>query len=431
MHNYQSITKFLYSLRNKGSKYGLERMQVLASAQGNPEKKLAAIHVAGTNGKGSVCALLEALYRDNGYKTGLFTSPHLVRLNERIQINRSPISDKDLVTYTQYLTQITETLLTKGTIEEYPSFFEWISAIAFQYFYDQSVDIAIIETGLGGRLDATNILKPKLSIITSIGMDHTDILGNTIEKITFEKAGIIKEQRPALIGNLPPVAQSEIEKIALRKNSPLYAYKDRFTSESPPETNLPGSFQRQNAGLAVYATELLQPLFPIKKTTALNHVQWEGRWQVIPLGNKTLIFDSTHNAEACLQLEENLKKLQAETQKKCTIISGIVGIERAHVIVPLIANYAKSIYFVEIQQPKACATATLKSCLPSAFAGTVHTSALKDLFSKNRCLIGEAEETIVVSGSIYLIGEIMTLIRGEETDPIGQDIVHPQSSGDT
>ena len=400
-------------------------MQIVAEALGNPQKRLSAIHVAGTNGKGSVCAMLEALYSDNGYKTGLFTSPHLIRLNERIQINRSPISDSDLIQYTAKLAQVSERLIANKQIEEAPSFFEFMTAMAFQYFCDQGVDIVIVETGLGGRLDATNILDPMLSIITSIGMDHTEILGDTLEKIAFEKAGIIKNDCPILIGDLPPIAESEITEIALKKSAPLYTYKMRFENQPLPNTNLQGSFQSHNAGLALHASEILESKFPLRSTAALNHIEWEGRWQSIQLGKKTVIFDSTHNQEACKQLEENLKKLQMDTQKQCVFVSGIIGIDRAQAIVPIIAEYAKAIYFVAIDQPRACDTETLKSCLPNSYEGTVHTSELNTLFTQDACLIGEDSDLIVVSGSIYLIGAIMTVIQGLEADPIGQDIVKP------
>ena len=204
MHNFNSVTKFLYSLRNKGSKYGLERIEALAKSITNPEKKSSSIHVAGTNGKGSVCAMLESIYRANGYKTGLFTSPHLIRLNERIQISRIPISDLDLATY---VTELRDLCDKQFSFDNYPSFFEFMVAIAFQHFAKEAVDIAIVETGLGGRLDATNILTPKLSIITSIGKDHTDILGDTIEAITREKAGIIKPNTPVLILSLIHISE--------------------------------------------------------------------------------------------------------------------------------------------------------------------------------------------------------------------------------
>lgn len=425
MHDYKSITRYLYSLRNRGSKYGIERMQTFATALGNPEQKLSLIHVAGTNGKGSVCAMLESLYRDNGYKTGLFTSPHLVRLNERLQINRTPIEDKQLADYTRKLSQVAENLLEKNILDETPSFFEFITAIAFHYFFDEQVDIAIIETGLGGRLDATNIVSPELSIITSIGLDHTDILGDTLEEIAFEKAGIIKKDQPVLIGNLPRAAKTVVAEQAEKKSAPIYYLEERFKTLPLPKTNLRGSYQKYNAGLALFATEILHPKFPVKTTQALCSVKWDGRWQTIHLNNKTVILDATHNQEACLQLEENLKALKEKLQKNVRIISGIVGTERAKEIIPRIAKFAHSFYFVQVDQPKACPTSVLKSYVPPSFQGDTQCVGVTDLFSKHECLIGEPNDVVVVTGSIYLIGEIITVIQGKEADPIGQDKLHP------
>ena len=280
MHDLNSVTEFLYSLRNRGSKYGLERMEALAESIANPEKRFSSIHVAGTNGKGSVCAMLESIYRSNGYKTGLFTSPHLIRLNERIQINRIPISDLDLATYVNELRSQCDKQFSS---DNYPSFFEFMAAIAFQHFAKEAVDIAIIETGLGGRLDATNILSPELSIITSIGKDHTDILGDTIEAITREKAGIIKPNAPVLIGNLPDISKSIIKNKANDLKTECYTLENYLEKESLPTTNLEGTYQKQNAALASYATEILDQHFPIKNTDGLNNVEWKGRWQKLKL----------------------------------------------------------------------------------------------------------------------------------------------------
>lgn len=423
MHDLNSVTKFLYSLRNKGSKYGLERMQRFAKALHNPEKTFTSIHVAGTNGKGSVCAMLEAIYRSNGYKTGLFTSPHLIRLNERIQINRVSISDQDLAESANAL--ITE-CDKQFDPNDYPSFFEFIAAIAFTHFSKKAVDIAIIETGLGGRLDATNIIHPELSIITSIGKDHTDILGDTLEAITQEKAGIIKPSTPVLIGQLPDVSKTIIKEKAEALNSDYYTLEN-YTKKHPlPTTNLTGTYQKQNAALASYATKILSHRFPVKQTDALNQVQWEGRWQKFKLKKQTLILDSTHNAEACLQLEENLQNHIIETGKKPIIITGILGRERARDIMPLLSRFAESLYLVEPNQPRSCSAETLTSLIPDSqkIQPIPIARRIEQLFSRKSCHIGNETDTILVTGSIYLIAEVLTLLEGHSKDPIGQDLIH-------
>ncbi|MFL2848289.1 MAG: bifunctional folylpolyglutamate synthase/dihydrofolate synthase [Coraliomargaritaceae bacterium] len=420
MHDLNSVTQFLYSLRNKGSKYGLVRMRRFAKALHNPEKALTLIHVAGTNGKGSVCAMLEAIYRSNGYKTGLFTSPHLIRLNERIQINRVPISDQDLANSANAL--ITE-CDKQFEPNDYPSFFEFITAIAFSHFSKNAVDIAIIETGLGGRLDATNIINPELSIITSIGKDHTDILGDTLEAITQEKAGIIKPNTPVLIGKLPDISKTIIKEKADALNSEYYTLENYSEKHPLPTTNLKGTYQKQNAVLASYATKILADRFPIKHTQALNQVKWEGRWQKLKLKKQTLILDSTHNAEACLQLEENLRNHIAESGKKPIIITGILGRERAGDIMPLLSQFAKSLYLVEPDQPRSCSAETLTSLIPKSQSIQPIASRLEQLFSENSCQIGDETDTILVTGSIYLIAEVLTILEGHTKDPIGQDLI--------
>ena len=420
MHDLKSATEFLYSLRNRGSKYGLERMEALAEWIENPEKRFSSIHVAGTNGKGSVCAMLESIYRSNDYKTGLFTSPHLIQLNERIQVNRIPITDLNLATYINELrSQCDE----RFSADNYPSFFEFMAAIAFQYFAKEAVDIAIIETGLGGRLDATNILIPELSIITSIGKDHTDILGETIEAITREKAGIIKPKIPILMGNLPDISKSIIKDKAHDLKSKCYTLENYQSTHTLPSTNLEGTYQKQNAALAVYATEIVSQRFPIKNTDGINQVEWKGRWQKLKLNKQTIILDSTHNAEACLQLEENLSKHIAKSGKKPIIVTGILGNERAQDIIPLLSQNAHSLYLVEPKQPRSCSPETLVSLIPKSQNAPTFSSRLENLFSKDCCHIGDENDTILITGSIYLIAEVLTLLEGHEEDRIGQDLI--------
>jgi dihydrofolate synthase/folylpolyglutamate synthase len=420
MHDLNSVTEFLYSLRNRGSKYGLERMQQFAKAIENPENRFPSIHVAGTNGKGSVCAMLESIYRSNGYKTGLFTSPHLIRLNERIQIDRVPISDQDLATSANALRNQCNQQFDSNN---YPSFFEFMVAIAFKHFAEEAVDIAIIETGLGGRLDATNILNPELSIITSIGKDHTDILGDTIEAITREKAGIIKPNTPVLIGKLPQVSQAMIKEKAHDLGSECYTLESYTKTHPLPTTNLDGTYQKQNAALASYATGILTQRFPIQDTRALNQVEWKGRWQKLTLEKQTLILDSTHNSEACLQLEENLLKHITESGKKPIIITGILGNERARDIMPLLSKYTEALYLVEPKQPRSCSAETLASMIPKSQPVQTIASEIETLFSKGRCHIGKETDTILITGSIYLIAEVLTILEGQTKDPIGQDLI--------
>ncbi|MEM8867486.1 MAG: folylpolyglutamate synthase/dihydrofolate synthase family protein [Verrucomicrobiota bacterium] len=407
------IRDYLYSLRNTGSKYGIERMYRFAAALGNPQRAFPSIHVAGTNGKGSVCAILEALYRSNGYKTGLYTSPHLVHLGERVQVNREILSEAAI---NQTIPQLIATAeaLSQEDPDDHPSFFELMTATAFLEFAAQNVDIALIETGLGGRLDATNILQPELSIITSISLDHTEILGNDLDTIAFEKAGIIKANTPVLLGKLAPEAEAVIRKVAAERNAPVHSVKERFSDfDALPKTNLEGSFQRWNAGLAVYASELLAPRFPLKSTEALQDIDWAGRWQRLQLNDRQLILDATHNPEGVEMLAENLENLAQASDQKPIVIAGTLGADRGRALMPVLAQYAREIHLLAPAQERALSTEALARLIPNDFQGPIIEDRIDRLFpSPNQCAAGQAGDTILVTGSLYLIGEVLQQLQG-------------------
>ena len=201
--------EFLYSLRNQGSKFGIERMQEFCKKLQNPQFSFPSIHLAGTNGKGSVCTMLDSIYRAHGYKVGLFTSPHLIELGERIRVNGKLLSFRQIEEWTDQLMPIFKTMKEKDP-EMRPTFFELMTAIAFLEFKKQKVDLAIIETGLGGRLDSTNVLDPLISVITTVGYDHCEMLGDKLEQIASEKAGIITTVTPVVVGWLKQAARDVV-----------------------------------------------------------------------------------------------------------------------------------------------------------------------------------------------------------------------------
>jgi len=419
MPSYTTTLDYLYALKNRGSKYGIDRMRLLVEALGHPERKFPVIHVAGTNGKGSVCAMLEALYRDNGYKTGFFSSPHLVHLGERVQVNRQIFSEDEIVRYTEQLKPIAAEL-GKDDLDLHPTFFEFIAAMAFQRFAtetpggDKPVDIALIETGLGGRLDATNVVDPELSIITTISLDHTEMLGDTLAAIAGEKAGIIKPGKPVLMGKLPPEAEAVIRRVAKERGCKLYVLTDRFPNESAlPRTNLAGGFQRWNAALAVYATEILADRFPVQSTQALAHVEWAGRWQALQVDGRNLILDASHNPEGVVALEENLADLFKAEGRAPIIIAGTLGEVRARSLMGVVGRYASELYLVAPNQERATPTAFLKGCLNR---DAVETDLAALFPEPQRCTVGEIGDTVVLTGSIYLIGEALERIQGITTN---------------
>ena len=411
MDSFDATRDYLYGLKNRGSKYGIDRMRHFVEALGHPQEKYPLIHVAGTNGKGSVCAMLESLYRANGYKTGLFSSPHLVHLGERAQVNRQILGEEGIVRFTEQLRPIAAEL-GKEDEDLHPTFFEFIAAMAFLRFASEEVDIALIETGLGGRLDATNVVDPELSIITSISFDHMELLGDTLAKIASEKAGIIKPGKPVVMGCLPPEAEEVIRATAKERGCKFYPVQERFTEDSLPETNLSGEFQRWNAAVAVLVTEILAERFPLKSTEGLTQVDWPGRWQKMEHAGRTLILDATHNPEGAEALKGNLERL-AQAEGKPIIIAGTLGEDRGRSLMEAVSPFARELYLLQPNQDRSTPTQFLESCLPKDRNFEVHHSDVNTLFRPDGAgSLGQAGDTIVVTGSIYLIGEVLERIQG-------------------
>lgn len=402
---YAQAQDYLYALKTQKSTYGLERMERLVARIGR--KPVPCIHVAGTNGKGSVCAMLESIYRSAGYRTGLYTSPHLVYLGERVQVNRQSITPEELSARIPALRAHAEAIAAEDPAM-HPSFFEFMTALALDYFSSEAVDVAIIETGLGGRLDATSVVEPNLCVITSIALDHAEILGDTLEVIAREKAGIIKEGVPVLLGNLPEEAKGVIEAIAQERSAPVYYFN------GVKDTALKGRHQQINAGIANRAVELLQSCFPVTQEhvcKGLSNVVWEGRWQTLELKDgKNLILDATHNAEGARYLDENLAQL-VEAVGKISIIAGTTGDARSEALMPVVATYAKEIHLVRPSQERAASFDALEKALPDSFEGECRRAILAKLFPKKQmCALGKTGDTLVVTGSLYLIGEVMAAV---------------------
>jgi len=290
--NYANAKALLTSQGKFHIKLGLERVQELLEYFDNPQDKIKCVHVAGTNGKGSTCAMLESILREAGYKTGLYTSPHIYEYTERIKINAQDIAQDEFAGLVFKVINTGEKLNIPATE------FEILTVAAFVCFYEQGVEFAVVETGLGGRLDATNtIKKPELTIITSVDIDHADRLGSTIEQIANEKAGIIKENTP-VITLKDNNGLEVVEKIAGERNAPLL-----LSEETDMETNLMGLWQKKNAALAVKAAEVLEiPGDAVKN--GLKKVNWPARFQYIE--DKNIIIDAAHNPAGARALRQSL-----------------------------------------------------------------------------------------------------------------------------
>jgi dihydrofolate synthase/folylpolyglutamate synthase len=414
--DYAAVTEYLFGLKARGVKFGIDRMGPFAAALGNPERAVPCVHIAGTNGKGSVAAMLDAIFHAAGWRTGLYTSPHLVKLGERVQVDRCILSEEEITKFTSELRPVAENLAAHDP-DEHPSFFEFMTAMAFLQFARRGCDLSVIEVGMGGRLDATNIVTPEVSVITSISMDHCEFLGDTLEKIAAEKAGIIKPGRPVVIGRMPAAAERVIREIAAARGAPLVSVAEKFGDDVAgyPTTNLECEYQRWNAATATLAAHALAPHWRITAeviASGLRHVDWPGRWQRVRVGGRLTILDASHNPEGAQVLDGNLAHLVAETGRAPIVVTGALGVSRAGPLLATIARHAKEIHLTVPNQARACSYAELEALMPKDFRGPVVRAKVEELFpSPERCAAGEPADVLVVTGSIYLLGEVMARLE--------------------
>ncbi|WP_233256532.1 folylpolyglutamate synthase/dihydrofolate synthase family protein [Opitutus sp. ER46] len=406
----------LFALKAHGPHFGVDRMRVLAEALGHPERSVPCVHIAGTNGKGSVAAMLEAMLRAAGWRTGLYTSPHLVHLGERVQVDRRALTEEQILTYAAELDPVAARIAAADPTLR-PSFFELMTAMAFLEFQRRRCDIAVIEVGLGGRLDATNVVTPELAVITSIGLDHCELLGNSLAQIAAEKAGIIKPAVPVVIGRMPRDAEKVIRALAAQLGAPIQSVAERFRLglEGVPSTRLEGEYQRWNAATATLAAQQLDPRWrmePAAIRQGLERVEWAGRWERRRVGGRTVILDASHNSEGALALEANLSQLVAETHRRPVIVTGVLGLDRARPLLDVISRYARAVHLVVPHEPRACGYEELEKAMPRGFPGRVVRDTVEQVFpAADRCAVGETDDIVVVTGSIYLLGEVMARLE--------------------
>jgi dihydrofolate synthase/folylpolyglutamate synthase len=431
--NYQQTIDYLFSRLPMYSRIGSDAFKKdltntirLCDFLDNPQTKFKSIHVAGTNGKGSVSHMLAAILQTAGYRTGLYTSPHLKDFRERIKVNGDPdgyreVNEKFVIDFIEKI---------KPLIEEIePSFFEITVAMAFEYFADQKVDIAIIEVGLGGRFDSTNIITPELSVITNIGWDHMDMLGNTLKEIAFEKAGIIKPGIPVVIGEMLPETQSVFEQVTKEKESPLFVAskkrqavnwnwkKHELLVEVAEEhktdhkfyyLDLPGIYQTKNL-LTVLETcyQLQQQGWDIsdeaihrglrhaKKITGLH-----GRWEIIH-HSPMIVLDVAHNIDG---IEQLTRQIEVTEYNQLHIIIGMVKdkeVEKILTLLPKIAEY----YFTKAQIPRAMPEDELaKKAITAGLKGNTFSEVNNAL--KAALQHAHTDDLILICGSVFLVGEI-------------------------
>ena len=402
--NYSEAIQFLYGLQIFGTNFGLENTRKLAALAGNPQEKLRFIHVAGTNGKGSTCAMLESIYRAAGLRVGLFTSPHLVSFRERIQINRQLIPENELVRLVEEI----QPLLKQFSADNHLTLFEVVTVMALKFFAEQKCDLVIWETGLGGRLDATNIVTPLASVITNIAFDHQQWLGDTLEKIAGEKAGIIKPGIPVVTATEDLSALAVIEKTAREKNAPLVKVNSEFRIQNS-ELSLLGEHQKINAALALVTVQILQKQIPVSEEQirgGLQNVNWPGRLQLIekPGGQKFLL-DGAHNVAGAEMLRTVLEKDFSGARP--TLIFGALADKNWPDICQILAPMAAKIFTVPVASTRAADADEMAKTFRSA------NPAAEVLVCKNfedSLIASKNESFAVVTGSLYLVGEALELL---------------------
>jgi dihydrofolate synthase/folylpolyglutamate synthase len=303
----------LFALEQFGIKLGLENIRTILAALGNPELAYRSIHIGGTNGKGSVAAMVERGLRAAGQKTGRYTSPHLDRVEERVAINGQPVDRPTFEAVTEHVLDVVDSAIESGALTVQPTFFEVSTAVAFEIFKREGVDVAIVEVGLGGRFDATNVLTPTITAITSIAFDHERHLGNTLPQIAFEKAGIAKRGVPLVIGRLPREAEARIAKVAREVEAPLFdAHATTTDRKYPPlRLALAGRHQLENAAVAVAILERWSVLVSHVPTdaivTGLTQCEWPGRLEWLRVDGGELLIDAAHNPAGAAALASYLQ----------------------------------------------------------------------------------------------------------------------------
>ena len=417
--NYQETLQYLFSqlpmfqrIGESAYKANLDTTLAMDSYFNHPHRNFKTIHVAGTNGKGSVSHMLASIFQANGYKTGLYTSPHLVDFRERIKINGAMIPEEEVVDWVENH----KTIFAKLS----PSFFEMTVAMALDYFNRQNVDIAIIEVGMGGRLDSTNIINPLFSVITNIGLDHTQFLGTTYAKIAREKGGIIKPNTPVIIGEFNDETFPVFQEMAELQNAPLTLASEKYiVNESKPTKNgtleitvqqcidgtqekvmldLIGNYQKKNVVTVLAALEIIATYFPITLKQALEALQFTakstglyGRWQTL-CKQPYVVADIAHNAQG---LAEIVHQIQITNYDKLRIVLGVVSDKDVEAMLKILPSKAKY-YFTQPSIPRAMSVTKLAETAKRAGfdgeafpkVGDAIDAALKEAKSSDMVYIG-------------------------------------------
>ncbi len=419
---YRETLTYLYSLGRFGMKPGLERITAILSALGRPQERIPIVQVAGTNGKGSTSAFLAAIGTAAGLRTGFFSSPHLTSFTERFRINSEEIAPERVVGLAAHVMAVAPPEAT---------FFEIVTAMAFQYFAEERVDLAIVETGMGGRWDATNAACGILSIITPIGLDHCQYLGDTIAAIAGEKAGIIKPGRPVVAARQEPEAGQVIENRCRDLASPLYCSGERFSAAWEVEglayhglggnmtglrPGIGGRYQAENAGCALAAAELLQKSgFPITGEAmqgGMADARWPGRMEFFP-GRPPILLDGAHNPAGARALAESLADFR---RQRLIMVLGVMCDKELSGMLASLLPLADLVIAVTPALERAMPAAELADACMAGGAAATGAGSVGEGLAQARAVAGPAD-LILVCGSLFTVGEARSLLTGSMYEP--------------
>lgn len=423
--NYRDSLRYLDDLQKLGIKFGLDNVRIILDALDCPHENYLSIHVAGTNGKGSVCAYLAKIFSLHGIKTGLFTSPHLVKVEERIKIGEVPISPVDFAAVATKLRETIEKLILLKKLAHPPTFFEFLTCLAFLFFSQKKIDLAVLEVGMGGRFDATNVVHPVCSVITGISFEHEKFLGDTLAKIAFEKAGIIKEKVPVVSGVESGEARKTIRDMAILRDAPfievfnnevkfettgkndfnynfIFSYKGEKYEYSP---SLRGIHQGRNAAVAIVVLKTLQETWmPFEKDLiikAIENTRWEGRLEV--LSRKPLfIVDGAHNEEGALALRDYIDQFIAG---RVVLVFACMKDKKVEKLAEILFPPMEKVVLTTFPFYRAASPDELKKRLSGFSAKLMVEEDVGKAVEKAVKLAGK-DGTVICAGSLYLVGEV-------------------------
>lgn len=398
-------------------KPGLDRICYLLEVVGNPQERLRAVHIAGTNGKGSVAVMIAGVLQSAGYRVGLYTSPHLLSYCERIQINQTPITEREFTHIADELMPVADSMTDK------PTQFEFLTAMAFLYFARQKIDIAVIEVGLGGRFDATNVITPMVSVLTNVELDHTDLLGETVEQIAWEKAGIAKKGVPLVTGERKPSALEVIARECAAVGAPLVRARQRarqrdFTWEYQEfeiaslgrvRVRLLGGYQGENLAVALEALRVLQERLEIPaeaRWQGLERAWWPGRFEVVQREPYIIVLDGAHNPNGICALRQDLRRYrQKYSPRRSLLLFGVFKDKDYRTMSAVLFPEFDEIFLVKLDSPRSCEPMLLAEIAdrlghPASVYSTV-LDGLEAVRAQAAC-----GDWVCITGSISLVGAI-------------------------